>query len=81
MYQHIVGIGVVAEKLCYLAAQVDKPLANLKVVFSIVVCALCVASHIELLSQLALCRVGHKWRVAWIVEREEPTLLVGFLGC
>ena len=46
VYKHIVGVCVVAEKLCYLAAQVYKALAYLKVVLRIVVCTLRVACHI-----------------------------------
>ena len=44
-------------------------------------CALGVARHIELAAQLALSGVGHKGRVARVVECEEPALLTSLFCC
>ena len=70
--QHIVGIGLVAEQLCNLAAQVDQALANLNIVVLVVVDALRVVGHIHLAAQFALRAVGHKGRIAGSIEGENP---------
>ena len=80
MHEHVVGVCLVAQQLRYLAAQVYEALAYLEVVLCVVVCALGVARHVELAAQLALSGVGHERRVARIVEREEPALLLCLLS-
>ena len=46
VFQHIVGISVVAEQLCNLPSQVHDALANLYVVLFVVVCTLRVLRHV-----------------------------------
>ena len=81
MNEHIVGKCLVAQKLGYLAAQIDEALAYFKIVLAVVVRSLGVACHIQLLAQFALGAVGHERREAGIVECEEPSLLVSLFGC
>ena len=78
MLEHIVGIGVKAEQLCYLAAQIHDALADLEVVLWIVVSTLGVLCHIQLLAEVTLCGVGHERRVAGVVEGEDPAFHVFF---
>ena len=81
--QHIVGIGLVAQQLCYLATEVDEAPADLEVVVLVVVDALGVVGHVHLAAQLTLGAVGHEGRIAGCIEGEHPSLelaLTGLLG-
>ena len=78
--EHVVGIGLAAQQLRNLPAQVDESFADFNVVFRVVVRTLSVLGHIHPAAQLPLGRVGHEGRVAWEVECEHPSLLVLLLG-
>ncbi len=57
---HVVGIGLMAQKLCQFATQIDQALTDLEVVLRIFMDALRILSHIHLLTQVATGAVGHK---------------------
>ena len=81
MAEHVVGIGLEAQQLSQFTAQIHQLLADFQVVLLVVVDADGVACHVHLLAQFALGRVGHEWRIARIVECENPAFLIFFLGC
>ena len=58
--QYIVGVSLEAQELGNLTAQVDKPLADFKIVLRVVVYALRIVGHIHLSAQFALGRISHK---------------------
>ena len=81
MLQHIVGKGVEAQQLRQLTAEIDQTLAYLKVIrVGSLMRTLRIASHIDLLAQVAAVGIGHKGRVALIVERKYPALKALLLG-
>ena len=80
LLQHIVGIGLEAQELCHLAAQVDQSLAYLEVVSLVLVCALGVARHIQLLAQRAVLGILHEGTVGRAVEGDNPSLLATLLS-
>ena len=80
VFQHIVGIGLESQQLCYLAAQVHQSLADVQVVGIIVVYALRVLRHIHLPAQFTLRAVGHKRRVRGEVEGEHPSVQLPLSG-
>ena len=79
--QHVVGISLVSQQLCYLAAQVNQSFANRQVVFLVVVRTHGVARHVELFSQLPLRGIGHEGRVGGHIQGEHPSLLSHLLRC
>ena len=82
--QYIVGIGLVAQQLSHLTAQIYEPLADIEIILRIVVDTLRVLGHIHLPTKLPLSAIGHKGRIAGKVECEHPTvemLLFGSEGC
>ena len=76
LHQHIVGIGIISQQLCHLAAQIDQPFAYLQIVLLVVVGTYGHVGHIHLTTQVAPVGIGHEGRIAGEVEREHPTLLV-----
>ena len=78
--QHIVGIGLEAQQLCYLPAQVHQSLANLQVVVLVLMNTLRIIRHIHLAAQFTLRAVGHKGRIRRRVEREHPTFQSALAG-
>ena len=80
MFKHIVGVCVVAQKLCQLPSEVHQAFANLQVVGVVLVRTLGVSRHVELLAQVALRRISHEGRVTGEVEREHPALLALLLS-
>ena len=84
MTEYVIGIGLEAQKLCQLSAQVDQSLTDFQVVLLVVVDADGISRHVHLLAEFALGRVGHERRVAREVEGEDPSLFVLLLcimGC
>ena len=81
MLQHIVGIGLEAQQLCYLTTEIDQTLADLEVVLRIVMDALGILRHIELTAEFALRAIGHERRIRGEVEGEDPAFLLLFLCC
>ena len=79
--EHVVGVGLEAQELSQFTAQIHQLLAYFQVVLLVVVGADCVTGHVHLFAQFALGRVGHEWRIARIVECENPAFLILFLGC
>ena len=77
--QHVVGVGLAAQQLGRLAAQVNKSLADIEVVLRVVVNTHRVARHVHLLAQLTLCRVCHERRVRGHVECKHPALQTALL--
>ena len=57
---HVVGIGLMAQKLCQFATQIDQTFTDLEVVLRILMDALRILGHIHLLTQVATGAVGHK---------------------
>ena len=65
--EHVVGIAVVAEELCYLEAQVGDLLHEFLVVVLVVLYVLCVVCHVDFTAQVAVLAVGHHGAVAGCV--------------
>ena len=80
MTEHVVGICLIAKQLGNLTTEVDQALADIEVVFAIVVNALGIVGHIHLATQFTLGAIGHERRIAGTVEREHPTLKTVFLS-
>ena len=78
--QYVVRISLVTQQLGNLTTQIDESLADVEVVFAVVVRTLGITRHIHLLTQFALGRIRHERRVGGHVEGEHPALLLLFLG-
>ena len=80
MLEHIVGIGLVSQKIGQFAAYVDNASANIPVVLTVALHTHGVACHIHLPAQFAVVGIGHEGIVTGEVEGEYPTLKAAFLG-
>ncbi len=80
MAERVVGVGLEAQ-VSQFTAQIHQLLAYFQVVLLVVVGADCVSAVYICLRSCALGRVGHEWRIARIVECENPAFLILFLGC
>ena len=78
--KNIVGIGFETEQLGEFSAQVYQSFADFQVVLLVIMGTYRIACHIHLFAELTLGRVGHKWRIAWIIECKDPAFFFLLFG-
>ena len=61
--------------------KVDKTLADLQIILSILMDALCILSHIELVAKFTLGTVGHERRITGEIEGKHPSFFSLLLCC
>ena len=78
--KNIVGIGFETEQLGEFSAQVYQSFADFQIVLLVIMGTYRIACHIHLFAELTLGRVGHKWRITWIIECKDPAFFFLLFG-